>query len=170
MKIRSPLISHTRGFSLVELLITIIIAGVLVTVAGPGFMSLIEGTAASTVVSDLHSSLVYARSEAIKREADVALVNLSSGWNDGWEVFIDVNNNGSKDGGEQVLLTYNVSNPNVSITAAAGASSGMRYRPSGRASADFDIDGDFFTIAASDTTRYVCFSLTGRPHVKEDPC
>lgn len=166
MKIRPKLINCSKGFTIVELLITVIIAGILITFAGPGFRSLMEGTKVTTVSSDLHSSLVFARSEAIKREANVVTIPLSADWNNGWEVVLDANNNSSKDSAEQVLLTYNVDNANVSVTANGAVSGGIQYKPSGRSSGDSSAS-DFFTINGADTTRFVRFSLTGRPYVDD---
>lgn len=73
------------GFTLVELLITMSIMGILLSFALPGFRNYKLSQEVKSAAVDLHISLLYARSEAIKRNADVDIVPVGD-WNAGWSV------------------------------------------------------------------------------------
>lgn len=70
----------TQGFTIIELMITVAVVGVLAAVALPSFNYTIKDSRVKTTASDLHTSLLLARSEAIKRNADVTVTINSSGW------------------------------------------------------------------------------------------
>jgi len=61
------------GFTITELLVVVAIAGVLAAIAVPSFNSLIQSQKVRTASFDLYASLILARSEAIRRNADVTI-------------------------------------------------------------------------------------------------
>lgn len=91
-----------KGFTLLELLITIAIAGILIGIGVPSFGSMMAESRISAQYNALVGSLYHARSEAIKGAADVTVCpknaidsNACGGpndWENGWIVFIDSNN------------------------------------------------------------------------------
>ncbi len=62
-----------RGFTLVELMITLAVSAIIVTVAVPSFASFIRSQRASTQANDLLVSLTFARSEALKRGVPISV-------------------------------------------------------------------------------------------------
>lgn len=96
---KSMKMSYTKGFTVLELLITISIAGILLAVGIPSFGSMMAESRISAQYNSLVGSLYHARSEAIKGAADVtvcprnAVDGLQCGdandWQNGWIVFID---------------------------------------------------------------------------------
>jgi type IV fimbrial biogenesis protein FimT len=93
---------RARGFTLVELLFTVCIAALLLGIAAPPLATTAEGMRLSATANTFLAQLHLARSEAIKRNAPVAICksadgercSASGGWEQGWIVFHDVNNDG----------------------------------------------------------------------------
>jgi type IV fimbrial biogenesis protein FimT len=75
-----------RGFTLTEMLIAVSVIAILTTSAAPSYRSLILNQHVRTVASDLHTSLFFARGEAIKRAASVDVIPTSGDWTQGWSV------------------------------------------------------------------------------------
>lgn len=66
-----------KGFSLVELLITVSVVGILAAVAIPGFSSMVQNNRAETEVSYLQRAVNYARLEAINRGMTIRIAPAS---------------------------------------------------------------------------------------------
>jgi type IV fimbrial biogenesis protein FimT len=101
------------GLTLIELLVTIVILAILLSIAVPNFITFVQNSRLVGQTNDLVTSLNYARSEAIKRGVRVSVCNrlnntTCSGaavfnWDTGWLVFVNPNNNAVADAGETVL-------------------------------------------------------------------
>ena len=115
-----------RGFTLVELMITLAILVILITIGVPSFNDLVQNQRVKTAVSDLHSTLVFARSEAIKRNAEVAITRDGAAWNSGWNVHTT--------DAAPVTLKTQPAFANIVLTAASPESV-IRYRRDGRLNA-----------------------------------
>ena len=64
---------HVRGFTLVELLTVVVILAVLAMIAAPSLRELSVSQRVQMAAMDLNTSLLRARSEAIKQNTDVTL-------------------------------------------------------------------------------------------------
>ena len=76
----------TKGFTLIELMITLVIAIVVLSLGIPGITRLKQNSELTTLTNELVSALSLARSEAIKRSAEVSLIPAGGSWGNGWEV------------------------------------------------------------------------------------
>lgn len=85
-------------------MVAVAILGVLAALAGPNFSESIQRYRVNAIRDDLVSSIQFARSEAIRRGAQISVARTTgcggvvlSGnddWSCGWEVFLDRNANG----------------------------------------------------------------------------
>jgi type IV fimbrial biogenesis protein FimT len=77
----------TRGFTLVELLAVLAIVAVISAIGVPSLVSFVQAGQMRAATFDLVNDLAFARSEAIKRNGDVVLEQVSAGqWTGGWRV------------------------------------------------------------------------------------
>lgn len=75
-----------HGFTLAELMIAIAILGIILGIAVPSMQSFILSQRISSASFELNSDLLYARSEATKRNADVLIAASGGAWQNGWTV------------------------------------------------------------------------------------
>jgi len=167
---------RTNGFTLIELMVTLAVAAILVTVAIPGFRSLIQNNRAATQSNELLSGLMLARSEAVKRgvrvsicsSTDEATCAASTNWATGWIVFTDDSGtSGSKDGTDAVIRAWDTLKGAPTLTSATN--NNIQFLRSGLVET-----ADTFTYLAPDCTgeqkRIINITATGRAGVTTAPC
>jgi type IV fimbrial biogenesis protein FimT len=78
----------SRGFTLVELMVTVALVAILAMTAIPSFKNTIIRNRVSAASSDLLAALNYARSEAITQGTDITLEEATSGGGlvSGWKI------------------------------------------------------------------------------------
>ncbi len=152
------------GFTLVELLITVALVGVVSVIAVPNVQYLIAIYRVKTAATDLHTMLVLARSEALKRNSSVSITPVNaSDWALGWSVV----------SGSQVIARQDAYPGIVFSTRNAAYSSksvsSVVYTGTGR---ENSIDGISFVLTsasvASFPARCVVLDPSGRPTVRKD--
>lgn len=75
-----------RGFTLIELLVTITVLVVVLMMAIPNFSPFLQGQRIKNAGMDMASSAALARSEAIKRNAQIYVISGGQDWSGGWTV------------------------------------------------------------------------------------
>lgn len=131
---------RVAGFTMIELIITMTIAGIIMALAVPAMTNLIKTHRLSGQANDLVGDLAFARSEAIKRGTTITIckqdagnssprcdTNNTTAWTPGWTVFIDTDNDGQIDSGEMVLRVRPTLEGNNYITSALTDAASSSY-------------------------------------------
>lgn len=79
---------RSSGFTMIELLITIAILGIILAFAVPSFQTMIENNRVTSEANTLLSAVNLARTEAIKRGAVVSVQHEGAGFGDGYCVVV----------------------------------------------------------------------------------
>lgn len=146
----------SRGFTLIELMVVITIAGVMLGIGVPSFKSFIAGQRVKTAAGDFSTAAIYARSEAIKRNAEVGLVAAAGGWKDGWSV---------KAGA--VTLSQQAAFPALTMTSAVAE---VVYLGSGRLKEQVLASSLQVAADGASSARCVSFELSGLPKSRLGNC
>ena len=88
-----------RGFTLIELMITLVIGVILLAVGIPSFKSITDNTRMAASSNNLVMAMLLARSEAVKTGLNVYIAPLSAsdGWGSGYIVGFDLDEDGIYD-------------------------------------------------------------------------
>lgn len=76
----------SRGFTLVEVMVTIVILGIITAFALPSMTNFVRDQRVKAAAQDVFATLLFARSEAIKRAADINVNPVATDWAGGWSV------------------------------------------------------------------------------------
>ena len=171
---------NNKGFTLIELMVTIAIAGILVGIAIPNFTSIITSNRLTAGANELVTALNLARSEAVKRGIQVTVrrkSSTSSQWELGWDVFVDVNgdetfsDNGNAtlcETGEDCLLrTYDALPTGYTLRTSTGTTyqNYAAYLPSGLSNVAVSDTFRLCNGAGNTTPRSITINSMGRARV-----
>jgi len=164
-----------RGFTLIEMMTTLVIATILLTVGVPSFSQVIRTNRIASQVNLLVSSLNAARSEAVSRgvpvsicaSANQATCSGNNDWSTGWIVYTDNNSSGATSV-SQVLRTHE-SLTGAPVVATDTGATFIRYQNDGSAGAQVNIT---HTIADCSGTeqRVINVSAAGRVSTTSAAC
>ena len=179
----NPRLLH-RGFTVIELMVTVSILAVLMALAAPSFTLLIDRWRVRAATNAMTETLYLARSEAIKRGGLVGIQknpSTSSGcklagtkeeWGCGWFVFVDSNSDGKWQATETKLQTIDMPPNTNAIHKTGGVSIKVnRYGMMSGLNAKGFIFSPVLAGISSPATRGICMASGGRIRVIEDvPC
>lgn len=167
----SRMLRLQQGITLVELVSTLGIASIVLSIAVPGMNSLTANNQITSAINNLVSNLHLARSEAIKQGNNIVLCPSSNGtdcddsfeWHQGLMVFTDKDKDKIRDDDEEVLRVQIPFSKRIIIKTSSGRKK-LRYIPTGTSPGS---NTTFKFCPQSDHTdpRKVTLSNTGRPRV-----
>lgn len=121
--------SRNKGFTLIELMIVIAIFGVLAGIMTPSFLAWRDRSKVSGDATELRSAFESAKLRAIKHNTNVVVIFPDT---TSYQVFIDTNENGALDAGEDIILTRALA-AGVTITTNTFVGNDMAFNPRGMA-------------------------------------
>lgn len=178
-----------RGVTLIELMVTVSIAAIMMTIAAPSMRDFVRSNQLRTSANDLSALLLLARSESIKRgwpvtlckSADITAAapacSQAATWNQGWLVFVDHDMDGTLDlaanGSFPADVALRVGTPASGDIAIGGGTNFAQYvsfRSSGFPLGSGGAEAGSFTFCLATQSRTLDVSKTGRSQITSGSC
>lgn len=153
----SPLPTTRRGecgFTITELTVAVGIVSIFVAVATPQVLLTLGTQRVKTTTFDFYATLIYARSEAIKRNAVVTITPRTGGFGNGWDVRLGA-----------TVLRSTLGNGAVAFTVPAGV---LAYGQDGRLTTPTRFQATLTATNSTAAMRCVSIDPSGRPVIKID--
>ena len=168
---------RSKGFTLVELMITLVVIGVLVAIAFPNFRGLTRSNQVAAANNEVLGVLSLARSEALRNNRGAGVCASTAGtacdgtWSSGLMAYGDLDGNGSFGSGDTVLRFVQI-RPTLTVTSAVTASSGFTFDSRGRsrAAANQSITITPSACKTGESRRTLTVNLSGQVRVLQDNC
>lgn len=160
-----------HGFSLVELLMGLTIAGIVLHLVSPALASVTESNRHEQAAQSLFSGIRTARSEAITRHQSVVIHAIDGDWGQGWRIILDINGKGHRDSSNPLLIE-NRSDTRLQIVGNRPVSSFVRFSDLGEpqfARGEFQA-GTLYICAAreSQSQHQIVLARTGRVSLRSE--
>lgn len=183
---RLPRREHRRqkapGFTLIEVVVTLSIAVILVSLAAPGFQQMIANNRAAALSNEIVRALNLARSEAVTRgvrvtvcksdkvDTDTPECNTSASWQNGWVIFTDLSGNGEVDTSDTVLRVGQPMILNGSIDAGSKIENYISFLPDGQPRVGAMVGNATLTICVDSVQRRIKINTMGRIKIEKGDC
>lgn len=129
------------GFTLYELMITLLIVGVVITLGVPNMSAYTQNSRMTSTANDLHASFHLARSEAARGKTNITIcasansmtetANCGGTWNQGYIVFVDDDGDLNRSGATETIIRAHSQIAQGVILAVAGDASYFSYAATG---------------------------------------
>ena len=153
---------HLAGFTIIELMLTLAVAAVVLTIGVPSFQGLLERNQLTSNINRFISSLALARSEAIKRNQTVVVCPSSNGsscnnvggYDNGWIIFVDSNGNDIREVNTEELIWHGNRLPgNMTLRGTGSYNANIPFVPSGRLASSAAVNGSVRLCKENQTNR-----------------
>ena len=164
---------HSAGFTLVELMITLLISAIVLGFSMPGISTLLERNRLQTSADSLFTGLMLTRSEALKRNRSVSMCKSSNGtsctpgtlWHQGWLVYTDNDGDNVVDPNEVLRVESAMRAGDTMLVSGSDFTDEISYNTDGSASGT----GTFILCNADGDVEFgreVEVEITGRPRLR----
>lgn len=151
-------LGKNRGFTLMEMLVTLAVVAIVASLAVPSFQNMIATQRVRSAANDLVASLNFARSEAVKRNRVVTITPAGS-WAGGWTVSY-------VDGGNTITIQTHEALDGVTMAGSTAIS----YRADGRRNSG-NVEIEIAPPAGSGASKHcIGVSPTGKPESASGAC
>lgn len=182
---------HQNGFTLYELLVTLLIVGIVLTVGVPNMSAFTANNRISSTANDLHSSFQLGRSEAARSKTNITICASANSmdaeptcngtFDDGWIIFLDLDGDVQRaiGVGENLLRRNPAIDSNIDININANATY-FSFAPTGLGRGDVggvpsfqtavlcDDRGNVVSAGGNSSARYLVVTPIGRATVVRD--
>lgn len=93
---------RNHGFTLIDLILTLSIVSILISISLPSFSAQIKQAQVKTATNSLLESINLTRTQAVMTNKR-ATIRRQNEWSEGWEIFIDTDNDGIRDANEKLI-------------------------------------------------------------------
>ncbi|MCU7844143.1 MAG: GspH/FimT family pseudopilin [Candidatus Thiodiazotropha sp. (ex Monitilora ramsayi)] len=168
---------RNSGFTLVELMITLAVGIIVLSIGVPAFTNMMAGNQATGTANELIAALRLTRSEAVKRGTEVTICasnvanTTCSGddWHNGWIIYVDDNDDGTFGAADDTLIRVWQS-PEGGATFNAATPNSIRYLASGELSTSVNDFAFRLSHCQGNQSKVISITLTGRPSVTNTAC
>ena len=164
--------AHSKGFSLLELIIVLVLFGIIFSFALPAYENVKISTDLNNQTTTFQQSLLYTRSEAVKRNRNMTMCKSANTdtanptcttngtWDSGWIVFADENANGAVDAGEDLLRIGEQFKDGYTLDGSLAFNDLVVFQPTGVTPSQ-----GFFVMCKDNDSKYsnvLVITVTGR--------
>lgn len=179
---RSSSLGSQKGFSLIELMTVVTLAGLILVFGAPSFQASLERNRLQSGTNSIASALSYARSEAVIRGAPVSLCPTidttacsGSNWEEGWLIFVDdgegggTATDGTRTGSERLLRIGEGSPQRVTVrTVNFPTTTSITFEDDGRILQDTDGTVVVCDDRGADEARGIVVQVSGQGRLAFD--
>jgi len=159
--------NKNKGFTLIELMITVAIISMTMAIGLPSFQSIIASARLTSTTNAMVSALQLARIEALKQHKTVVIRKKNNDWSKGWEVFVDdLVENKTFDAGEIVLVVTGFDAPSSMIKIDPTYTNYVSYGANGRVNQGGSFLFCYPSTGTATDFRKVIIAATGRIRVE----
>ena len=178
------------GFTIYELLITMLMIGIILSIGVPSMSGFMQNSRISGTANDLHSSFQLARSEAARSKSNITICASANSmdaaaacggtFDDGWIIFIDLNGDLTRGGGGENVLRAHPAIPDAIDIVTNDGADYFGFAPSGLGRGDIgglpavstaricDARGNIVAVGGRSAARFLVVTPIGRATVLRD--